>query len=482
MIEKELMILNGVRTNPRKMREDYLKKNGIWDIILFHTNDESFHKFSVRDRIDYIIDNKKDIFCFCGERVKPGKIYCSAACVGKSPTTKEKLSKTQKENKVSRYKKTKETWKKKYGVEHNLSDPTIQEKVAKKRQSWIDKTTEETFEKYGLNLQKFQDKEFLLSITDECVSIEHIRNEYFGGMPKMTIHRFLTKMLGHSNFAKASSYAEKEILDFTTSLVPDYKVMNNVRTVINNRELDIFIPDKNLAIEYHGLYWHSGINHYNVHFEKYKKCLEKNIFLIQIFEDEWIIKPEIVKSIIKSKLGKTNKIYGRNCVIKDVNKTEANIFLNENHLQGSIGGTSFGLYYEEELISIFTISKTRFNNKEAQWELVRYSSKNDVTVIGGFSKLLNHFKKKYNNEPLLSYCDLRYSQGVTYEKFGKYLRTNKPNYFWVKNNERISRHKTQKHKLKDFLVDFDHNKTEKENMIDNDYKQIWDCGNKVYIL
>ena len=71
-----------------------------------------------------------------------------------------------------------------------------------------------------------------------------------------------------------------------------------------------------------------------------------------------------------------------------------------------------------------------------------------------------------------------------YEKLGfTKLKNTEPNYWWIRNNEILSRYQTQKHNLKDILKEnFDPNKTEIENMIDNGYYQIFDCGNLIYII
>ena len=47
----------------------------------------------------------------------------------------------------------------------------------------------------------------------------------------------------------------KEIVNFIKSL--NIKVDENNTTILNGKELDIYIPSHNVAIEYDGLYWHS---------------------------------------------------------------------------------------------------------------------------------------------------------------------------------------------------------------------------------
>ena len=76
-------------------------------------------------------------------------------------------------------------------------------------------------------------------------------------------------------------------------------------------------------------------------------------------------------------------------------------FIYKNHIQGSINrGEYFGLYYENELIQIIQIGKSRFKKEES--ELLRMATKLNYEVIGGFSKLLKH--QPYNE--IYSYIDL----------------------------------------------------------------------------
>ena len=213
------------------------------------------------------------------------------------------------------------------------------------------------------------------------------------------------------------------------------------------------------------------------------KCKEKGIQLIHIFEDEWINKQEIVKSIIKNKLGLTEtKIYARKCLIKNINNKEATDFLNDNHVQGRINGKHVGLYFKDELVSILTIGKTRFN-KKYEYEILRFCNKINTNTIGGFSKLLKYVIKNHSICSLITYADIRYSDGKLYNSSGfNQLNKSTPNYFYLdKNyNSRLSRIQFQKHKLKNLLESFDPKLTEWQNMQLNGYDRIWDCGNLVY--
>jgi len=283
------------------------------------------------------------------------------------------------------------------------------------------------------------------------------------------------------------SIAENEILEFCQSL--SSKVQSNTRQIICPLELDVYIPDYNLAIEYNGLFWHSydsiNIENKDYHLIKTKLCKNLNIQLLHIFENEWedLQKRKIWKSIIRNKLGQSSKIFARKCKIKEVSPKNSKIFLNNNHLQGQCNSSiNIGLYYEDELVSIMVFGKSRFN-KKIDWELLRFCNKLNYSVVGAASRLFKNFLKEHAGS-VISYADMRYSDGELYRNLGfEFKHKSSPNYFYWKlgQNYLESRIKYQKHKLKNKLEEFDENLTESENMYNNGYRKIFDCGNQVWV-
>jgi hypothetical protein len=482
-LEQQLTI---IRSSPRKMQEAYLRQHGFLDLIIEKTNDETFSKFSVKDRIDYIVHGCVDTFCHCGNRTKVGAKTCSGACTGRSKETRSILSAKQKENSKERMAKTKETLLNRYGVSHNNHLDHCKESRKLKRELWSENTRRETFAKYGIDIDSYKTKESVQPLIDSCVSFTQLRTTHFGSMPAMTLFRYLRDVLGISHFYdKTSSGSERELREFLTSIGIDNQIHNSRTLLGNGKEVDIYCPDQNIGIEFHGLYWHAGLEHKNTHKEKYDAAKKIGIDLIQIFEDEWIYKQEIVKSILLSKFGKSTKIYARNCKVDSVSYKDAAEFLEVNHLQGKIAGKHVGLFCDGELLSLVTIGKSRFKAKDANYELLRYASKLNTTVIGGFSKMMKFVRNNITEEPILTYCDLRYSSGNTYSKFGEYIRTTAPGYFWANFNKcyRITRFEAQKSKLASLIGKaYDPNKTEKQNMEDSQHALIWDCGHAVFLL
>jgi hypothetical protein len=283
---------------------------------------------------------------------------------------------------------------------------------------------------------------------------------------------------------KQVSGLELDLINFVSSLV---EVETKNRTVLGGKELDVFIPSKNLAIEFNGLYWHSDIyKDKNYHLNKTILCDKKGVNLLHVFEDEWLEKSDIVKSIIKNKLGVWDKrVYARNCEVKVVDKSEEKSFLNNNHIQGFVGSNiTYGLYYNGELVSFMSFGGLRkslgYDSKEGSYEMLRFCNKLNYNVVGGASKLFKHFIKTNNPKQIISYSDNRYFDGSLYERLGfEFIVDTKPNYFYVINHNRENRFKYRK----DVLVKegFDSNKTEKDIMRGRGFNRIWDCGNKKWL-
>lgn len=259
--------------------------------------------------------------------------------------------------------------------------------------------------------------------------------------------------------------------------------LNNKSILKNHYELDIYEPNKNVAIEFNGLYWHSearGKDRF-YHLNKLDECNENGIRLLQVFEDEWKFKQDIIKSRIKNILGFIPyKIGARKCEIRNVDNKTAKKFLDKYHLQGNCSAhVKIGLFYKNKLVALMTFGKPRFN-KKYDWELIRYCTVSNFNIIGGAGKLLSYFRKNYQGS-IITYADRRFSNGDMYKKLGfKFLYNSEPNYFYVKGLRRLSRYECQKHKLKSVIKNFDSKLSEYENMLKNKFYRIWDCGNMVF--
>ena len=277
---------------------------------------------------------------------------------------------------------------------------------------------------------------------------------------------------------KYASKAEKDLLFYIKSLYSG-TILANDRKLIKPYELDIYLPEKKLAFEFNGTYWHSDIcKPAKYHIGKTHLCNKKKVRLIHIFEHEWTFNQEKIKSLIRSALGIFDvRLYARQCEVKEISHPEYKKFLELYHLQNSVNSSiRYGLYYKDELVSVIGFGKSRF--KKGEVELHRYCVKASYQIVGGFSKLIKHACKDASISEFISYIDLAHFSGRGYKKAGfKLVEVTSPSYIYIRGDEIKSRMQCQKHKLEAFLENFDPAKSEYENMLLNDWDRVYDCGN-----
>lgn len=270
------------------------------------------------------------------------------------------------------------------------------------------------------------------------------------------------------------SSGEIELANFCTQEL-GVDIQTNVKNILpSHKELDIYIPGKQVAIEFNGVYWHSQVDK-NYHLHKTEECGKLGIRLLHIWEDLWISKKEIYKSLISSSLNMyKEKIYARKCVCKEISSQDYKNFLEKNHIQGAVNSSiRLGLYYNNELVQVAGWGKSRF--KKGEIELHRMCTKLYTQVVGGFSKLIKHS----NLKEFISYIDRSLFDGMGYIKTNfSILGETPPSYFYFRNGiGRVNRLSAQKNKLPQILPVFNPNLSEYQNMINNGYMRIYDCGN-----
>lgn len=282
------------------------------------------------------------------------------------------------------------------------------------------------------------------------------------------------------------SQYEYEILDFLKSIY-NGDIIHGDRKILNGQELDIYLPQEKLAIEFDGLYYHSEIcggKNKNYHLLKTENCHKQNIKLIHIFEDEWRKNKTIVKDRLKNLLHKTNvRVFARKCDIRQISSKESNDFLEQNHLQGKDNSSvQIGLFNNGHLVSIMTFGRLRIalgaSHQKRTWEMYRFCCENDLIVVGGAGKLLNYFIVNYKPNHIISYADKRWYFGSLYTKIGfKKVSESPPNYFYTKDHyKRYHRFSFRKNILSSKLLKFNLTLSEWENMKNNGWDRIWDCG------
>lgn len=281
---------------------------------------------------------------------------------------------------------------------------------------------------------------------------------------------------------QGTSKLEKELREFISHQYNGWLVYND-RTILEGKELDIVLPDESLAFEFNGTYWHqqSDKKPPSYHKDKTDKAEANDYQLIHISDYLWANKQDIIKSRIKQLLHTSEKIPARKTIIKQIQFPRE--FLEFNHLQGagSPTSTNYALYYKNEIVAVMTFGKPRFTSNQ-EWELVRFATKQGVSVQGGASKLFKHFVKQNNPKSIVSYAARDFSKGNLYITLGfKHSHNSEPGYaYYDRQLNKISRYQAQKHKLEALLPIYDPKLSENDNMVLNGYYKVYDSGNMVF--
>jgi hypothetical protein len=505
-----------------KTNENWLKKNEpeLYTKIIDH-NTTTQSDLTFKEKIYFyfhnITERPKCVKCskevkFRNRFDKPYGDFCSLTCANDS---KEELINRQKETFNKKYgidfypqhkefiKKQKQTKLIKYGDENFNNSEKIKltkellygdnkyNNIEKQKQTCITKYNVNNYAKSSHYQKKLTEdyirlypnvefieinKNSIVTKCSECGNTSEMTKQLLYERNKRNHNHCLT--CNPIGFKQRSSY-ENEICTFLDTI--NVKYQQSYKIPNTKLEIDIYIPEYNIGIEFNGLYWHNELfKDKNYHINKTTLTNSHGIKLIHIFEDEWIYKSDIVKSIIKNRLNVgESRIYARNCTIKEVTTQMAKKFLEGNHIQGNVNSKiKIGLFHNDELVSIMTFSKGRviMGGKKDEWELNRFCNKLNTTVVGSASKLLNYFIKNHKPNKIISYSDIRLFDGKLYEKlnFNK-ISTSKPNYWYIIGDLRYYRFSFNKKKL--IKDGYDPNKTEEQIMFDRKIYRIYDCGN-----
>jgi predicted transcriptional regulator len=361
----------------------------------------------------------------------------------------------------------------------------------------------------------------LLEIKQKCEkeegSVGYVSQQY-GLNPNSVVGAFHRRGWGKTINKASCKGMQSEIYNFISKTL-GVDCINNCRKTIKPYEIDIFIPSVNLGIELCGLFWHSEerivfdlerkflnkisknktyldtdkVNNYNFkkearekHFNKYKIAKEKGVFLLTVFEDEWVNKKDIVKSIISNRLNISDRIYARNCQVSIVDGKVANVFLEENHIQGAGHSNIYiGLFSKGDLVGVMTGGDSS-RGKNQDLILNRMCFKKGVRVIGGSSKMFKLLKKhalENNYKNIVSFSDNRWSKGSVYKAIGFEKTCDlKPDYFYITDLYRLKRVNKQSKKRKDLVKLGATGKNEFEMANSLNYFKIWDCGKQRWVF
>lgn len=399
--------------------------------------------------------------------------------------------------------KIKQTNLKRYGVEYTSQNKEVRNKIRNtvlerygvecvfQNKDIKDKIRITMLEKYGVD-NVFKLKEFQDLARERMIEKYGVAYPMWYPAFKEKLLKTIQEKYGVNNaFQLAdirpcwkSSY-ETTICNWLDKFNIKYETSN--RKILHGKELDIYIPEKKIAIEVNGVYWHSSVvKGEKYHVNKYKECKKNGIQLISIWED-WIINaPEKCKAIILSKLGiYSTRLFARECEIKIITSKQANRLYDKYHIQGKCSAKiHYGLFYKDELLSAMSFSKSHknINHGNSSWELIRYCCKEGVQIVAGTKRLFSHFIKDYNATQVYSHSLNDISNGNLYLKLGfELVKTNDNSYWYIGHDpKRYHRYNFSKASIKKKGINIE-GKTEAQIMAELPYHKIFDSGTKIWV-
>lgn len=284
------------------------------------------------------------------------------------------------------------------------------------------------------------------------------------------------------------SRPEREVLEWVESLVPD--VVSNDRTVLDGKELDVFIPSKKVAIEFNGHYWHSfqklsekmlPADARKYHYLKSFWCEKAGVRLIHIWDYEWADprKQKVLKNIILGALSMLpERHFARKTTCHHYTQgcerwQELNQFFAENNIQGNRGGNHVFTLEDDNGRILMAYKFGRPSGGRAkklyEYEMVRGASAPGVQVVGGASKLWKHFVATLKPNSVVYYIDYNYFDGKSVEQLGGRLVTSQPGVknYWRETDE-VKNRQPARHK-------------EVKQAVENgEVLELWNAGTKTY--
>ena len=283
------------------------------------------------------------------------------------------------------------------------------------------------------------------------------------------------------------SDAQVEIANFMRQFTD---VMEEAPIGESRKRVDVFLPEYSLAIEYHGLIWHSTRFKSDPRddYKKHKQLEALGVRTVHIYEDEWKLRRGVVERTLMSAVGALPRVYARSTELVEISTSEADEFYELNHLQGRcLAEVAYALKEAGEVVACMSFGVARSdrrNTDKTVWELERYAA--TKTVVGGASKLLKAFLRSGRAKTVVSYSDTRAFSGAMYQALGfDLVSESAPDYKYVNGSYKVGRiHKSkfQRKNLPDMLSVFDPKLSEAENCRNNGWYQIFDCGKKKWVL
>lgn len=267
-----------------------------------------------------------------------------------------------------------------------------------------------------------------------------------------------------SLISQGTSKEELEVYTFLRLEFSDIPIYRSDRVVLNGRELDIYIPSRNLAVEYNGLYFHNSSSKTpNYHLHKTSQCEKKGIRLISLFSDEWENKKPLCIDLLRKALGRYTPI--RNFDIRELDFEESRKFFESTHLNGYDPSTSIsiGCFLEGRILSAIGITKV-----VDKWYITRHSETFGVKTINGMEEMCGYLADEYGISEIGLILDRRLFDFREYLQEGFTMTESTEPHFQY----------TKDFKSRFYSEELD--RLEESVLKENGFLKVYDCGNVIF--
>ena len=289
------------------------------------------------------------------------------------------------------------------------------------------------------------------------------------------LHEILDGTTSSCGCTGSQSWASAEMFDYVKSLDPSAKK----EVKVAGKKFDVVVG--RVAIEYHGLYFHSRCGSMGVDAAKRHAAIRDGYTVLSVYADEWEGRKQAVKSLIANRIGKSvkNRVRPHDCEVAYLSPSNARTFHEANHYDGFVGAKwHVAVKYGGVVVACMSIgTPTRQAGRELQ--IHRMSSDGSCAVMGVWSFLLKRWAHDCNiNSVVSTFSDNRLSEGNVYQRVGMtHVGDVAPDYYWVKGNRRFHKsalRKTDAEKLT--------GKTEEALRIAQGYRKLWDHGKRKWAM
>jgi hypothetical protein len=228
------------------------------------------------------------------------------------------------------------------------------------------------------------------------------------------------------------SKGQLEVFNFVKTLAPDAvleKPAHELNSAWTSRSgykisrFDIYVPSKNLVIEYDGVWWHKGERFQSRNLKMFSLLKAHGIRLFVVRDNEWQGDREKWKRHLRNLFVCLETVRASSLALKRITPQAAADFYSRHHTQGKVtSGLTWALVGGEKIYAAMTFDRVKSRRgqvaSKANLELTRFCVRSGFRIHGAASKLYSHLLRLTKPDTVVSYSHNRWFSGQVYSALG----------------------------------------------------------------